>query len=803
MKTRIRAGLTVTLIFLFLAGSSFGQTRFSERLTAAAGFGGAIAVGEQGAFVGSAPVGWQTGDEPPGTVFLYTKNSDGYWVETAGIKANDGVVGDDFGRSVFLQGSTLVVGAPGVTAAYVFEEDDEGKWIQTGRLVPSSVGEGAEFGGAYARGGLRTGNIAIVGDRIVVTSYSADTKQGAVHVFFKTGESWDEEAILSPDEPAEQEGFAWTVASDGNQIFVGANEADEKKGAVYVFGKGVENWSQLDRFTSSDVSGPAGFGTTMAVQDGKLYVSAPAFETNGTVFVFEQADDSGSWSQSDRVSQSEPEDGSRASGGFGGGLAVSSENLLVGARGTVFVFQTADLMSTATQISAPDERSKRGFGVGLGIYGKVAVVGSPSADYDAGIATLFEKDEATGEWRPASTLASDLVYLDSISGDQIDCQDGTAGLFDCNNVDLVSFLSVSELATERGVKMTDLWGWEDPETGKEWVLQARTEGVAFVDISNPSYPIYVGQLLKTEGSPGAAWRDVKVYKDHAFIVADGSEAHGIQIFDLRQLRDVNPADMPVTLEETYHYSGVNSTHNIVINEETGFAYAVGNRAGGNTCGGQLHMINIQDPANPTFAGCYSFEPAGGTHDSQCVIYEGADTSYQGREICFNSNGSMFIIADVTDKDNPVTLATTEYPNRNYTHQGWLTEDHNYFFMNDELDEMNKAVLQTRTLIWDVQDLEDPSLVREFFQDSKASDHNLYIKGNFMYQSNYQAGLRILDISDPLNPVEVGRFDTAPYAEDAPGFGGSWSNYPYFRSGVIAVSSRNEGLFLLKKREVDL
>jgi choice-of-anchor B domain-containing protein len=110
---------------------------------------------------------------------------------------------------------------------------------------------------------------------------------------------------------------------------------------------------------------------------------------------------------------------------------------------------------------------------------------------------------------------------------------------------------------------------------------------------------------------------------------------------------------------------------------------------------------------------------------------------------------------------------------------------------------------TRTLIWDVQDLEDPVLVNEFLLDSKASDHNLYVRGHFMYQSNYQAGLRILDISDPVNPVETARFDTVPYGEDVPGFGGSWSNYPYFKSGIIAVSSRGEGLFLLKKRDVDI
>ena len=63
--------------------------------------------------------------------------------------------------------------------------------------------------------------------------------------------------------------------------------------------------------------------------------------------------------------------------------------------------------------------------------------------------------------------------------------------------------------------------------------------------------------------------------------------------------------------------GTNSTHNVVINEDSGFAYAVGNRSGGETCGGQLHMINVQDPQNPTFAGCYSLPESGGTHDSQC------------------------------------------------------------------------------------------------------------------------------------------------------------------------------------------
>lgn len=83
--------------------------------------------------------------------------------------------------------------------------------------------------------------------------------------------------------------------------------------------------------------------------------------------------------------------------------------------------------------------------------------------------------------------------------------------------------------------------------------------------------------------------------------------------------------------------------------------------------------------------------------------------------------------------------------------------------------------------------------------TEASDHNLYVSGNLMYQSNYLSGLRILDISDPENPREVGFFDTVPSGLDGPGFAGSWSNYLFFQSGLIPVTSIKEGLFVVRKR----
>jgi choice-of-anchor B domain-containing protein len=89
-------------------------------------------------------------------------------------------------------------------------------------------------------------------------------------------------------------------------------------------------------------------------------------------------------------------------------------------------------------------------------------------------------------------------------------------------------------------------------------------------------------------------------------------------------------------------------------------------------------------------------------------------------------------------------------------------------------------------------------VKEYISDNPATDHNLYIKGDMMYQSNYDSGLRVYDISDPENPEPAGFFDTVPYQEGG-GMTGSWSNYPFFESGIIVVTSGREGMVIVKVR----
>jgi choice-of-anchor B domain-containing protein len=264
----------------------------------------------------------------------------------------------------------------------------------------------------------------------------------------------------------------------------------------------------------------------------------------------------------------------------------------------------------------------------------------------------------------------------------------------------------------------------------------------------------------------------------------------MQVFDLTRLSNV--ISPPEFLEPDAVYSEFSNAHNIVINEDTGFAYAVGT----NTFGGGPHFINIQNPISPTAAGGYAAD--GYSHDGQAVIYNGPDLAYVGKEIYFGSNETIVSVVDVSDKNNPDPISNILYSNTGYTHQGWLTEDHRYFILGDELDELNTGTM-TRTLVFDISDLDNPVLHIEYIGPTFAIDHNGYVLNGKLFLANYTAGLRILDLSSINNQsiFEEGYFDTH-IATDGASFNGAWSVYPYFSSGNIIISDINEGLFIVKK-----
>jgi len=362
-----------------------------------------------------------------------------------------------------------------------------------------------------------------------------------------------------------------------------------------------------------------------------------------------------------------------------------------------------------------------------------------------------------------------------------DCVSGSAGGFSCSGVSLRARVPFDDMD---GAEGNDIWGWHDHTTGNEYALVGMTNGTAFVNITDPVDPVFLGRLPTQTFS--SVWRDIKVYRNHAYFVADGAGAHGMQVFDLTRLRGVTS---PEAWLPDVTYGDFENAHNIAINELSGFAYAVGT----NTCLGGLHMINITTPNNPIFAGCHK---SGDTHDTQCVIYAGPDVDYQGSEICASSNADHVEIANVTLKGSPQTLSTLVYPQLGFVHQGWLTEDHRFLLIGDELDEGGFSV-NTRTHVIDVSDLDNPAYVYAYEAATASIDHNLYILGNRVYQANYTSGLRVLEFTDLASQQmsEIAFFDTFP-GSNATNFDGAWSVYPYLPSGNLVVNDRANGLFVL-------
>ena len=132
----------------------------------------------------------------------------------------------------------------------------------------------------------------------------------------------------------------------------------------------------------------------------------------------------------------------------------------------------------------------------------------------------------------------------------------------------------------------------------------------------------------------------------------------------------------------------------------------------------------------------------------------------------------------------------------YVHQGWLTEDHRFFLLGDELDELTYQQ-STRTHVIGLSDLDAPEYLYAHEHDTDATDHNLYVLGNRIFEANYTVGLRVLEFGDLSSQAisEIAFFDTFPENDDS-SFSGAWSVYPYLPSGNILVSDIQNGLFVL-------
>jgi len=785
-RNRLPAATALSLALAF----SLAHSLIAAPPAAAQQFGGVAAIAD-----GQVLVGEPGNQTLPGIVYVYAR-SGASWAEAGRLTVSAiDAPPDGFGRSLDADGSMAVIGAPawdgGRGAVMIYQRDQAGEWTEVARLSPDGLGDDARFGSA----------VAIDGGVVLVAAAGANEGAGAVQVFTGSGAEWVQRAEVLPMEGAGQ-GFGTALAfADGATL---ATTAASRDAPTEVYGFTVDGMSGMAGPVArlepaTDLGERNGFGAALAVRGSVGLVGAPgAAGAAGAVVTFALDAETGTWAP-DGVLRPFFSSGRDQ---FGSALGFDGEQLWVGAPGSntrmgaVYRFDHDGAGWGGVSLSARDDLDENAsFGSSVTVAGDIAVVGAGGIDSRAGGAVIMARG-STGMWAGGELVIGDHRGLPAIVGleDEIPCVEGDAAGYECDNVNIISFLPIKEMAGGRGARLNDIWGWTDPETEREIAIVGRTDGTAFVDLTDPYNPVMLGDLPKTPGSFSSVWRDMKVHDDHTYIVADGAGQHGVQVFDLRRLREVRGE--PVTFEPDFLYDGIASAHNIVINEGTGFAYVVGSSGGGETCGGGLHMLDLSEPSEPTFAGCFfdgqtGRRGTGYSHDAQCVIYDGPDEDYQGREICLGSNETALSISDVTDKDNPVMVSMADYPAVAYAHQGWLTEDHRFFYMNDEGDEPQGLVEGTRTLIWDVEDLDEPILAAEYIASTPDTDHNLYIRDNLMYQSNYGAGLRILDITDRTDPVEIAYFDNSPYG------GASWSNYPYFASGVVVMTSTGDGLFIVR------
>ncbi len=399
------------------------------------------------------------------------------------------------------------------------------------------------------------------------------------------------------------------------------------------------------------------------------------------------------------------------------------------------------------------------------------------------------------------------------------CVDGKAnGLWACSGVDLIEFYPTVQTSKQAGgdlqanlgnggkIEISDSWGWTSPVTADRYVIAGKTNGAAFFRIEEDATGVhgmeYLGDLPNPSPSR-SVWHDIKVDGNFAYIVAE-SVASGLQVFDLTRLDGVE-GEQSWTPDASSLFTGVES-HNIVMNTEAHVAYLVGGTAGldpaATACRSGLVIVDIANPSLPRTTGCWN--ERGYVHDAHCTRYEGPDAEHHGKDLCFTSNpdNDSLSVVDVSDPTNPVELSNAGYTAGGYGHQGWLSEDGGFFFYGDEGDEGGSKA--TRTMVFDVHNLDS---VQDAFEwrnpTTKSIDHNLYAHDGLLYQANYSSGLRVLDTSglydgDAVTQddmVEIAYFDVYP-EHDNSGFVGSWSVYPFFDDGVVAISAY-DGLYLVQ------
>lgn len=307
-----------------------------------------------------------------------------------------------------------------------------------------------------------------------------------------------------------------------------------------------------------------------------------------------------------------------------------------------------------------------------------------------------------------------------------------------------------------------LWGYVAPD-GREYALFGSQIGTFIYDITEK--PLKEVAFIPGPRNP---WREIKVYRQYAYIASEATDGGGLQIIDLSGLP--NTANLVRT--DTSYFK---SAHTIFVRDH--YLYVMGTASTSGANGGAIILDLEPDPLNPRRIGMvnpYYYHDAWVRNDTLL----GAAINGQGCDIY-----------DIKDKTSPKHLATITYPGSG-THNAEITADGGYVVTSDEI-----GLTQKTMKVWDIRDLENITKVAEFTPDPNSIVHNVHVVGRYVLAAWYTAGVRILDMIDPRHPREVGYYDT--YPTPTGGFNGVWEVYGFFPSGKIIASDRNTGLYVME------
>lgn len=316
----------------------------------------------------------------------------------------------------------------------------------------------------------------------------------------------------------------------------------------------------------------------------------------------------------------------------------------------------------------------------------------------------------------------------------------------------------------------DVWGYTAAD-GREYALLAlRNAGLSVIDVTDApdSAPVEVGFVPTASGASDS--KDVKVYGHYAYLV---NERGPLQIIDLED--PTAPVQVGTLDVQPGQIGG--GAHNVLVAND--HLWVVGGRT---SAGAGVRAYALEDPEAPAFVG--EFQPA---HQSTLYYHDFEVHGSLGFGSAIYGGGGVDVL-DVSDPTDITYITTFTYPGAG-AHNTCSTGDGEYVFVGDEIGTHGNWI---RT--FDLRDLENPELVGEVVVNARAVVHNCYVRDSLLYVAHYTEGLRVFDVSDPVEPVEVAFYDT--YLHGGYGYNGAWNVYPYFDSGTVIVSDIQSGLFVV-------